>query len=390
MATPTIEISGLCDERFHGVRDEFERNFTERGDVGAALTITIDGNTVVDLCGGYRDGGRTKPWTPDTLVNVYSTTKGWLAAAMNMLVDAGELDLEAPVVRYWPEFGAEGKDRVLVRHLLTHEAGLPTTSVDVPDEAVYDPAAMARALEQSTLYWEPETRQGYHAATFGWLNAEVLRRVTGMSAGTFVRERMAAPLGADIFIGLPGSEDTRTAEMLVPVAPPDPAASPIQRLLADPTSMTARTFSNPPRPPKVANTRRWRGAEIPSSNGHASARGLARFYTALALGGEVDGVRLMSEGAVRNAARERVNSDDAILGMRTRRSLGFMLPVPELGDPRGPGAFGHAGMGGSLGFADPDHRLAFGYVMNQMGPAIDLRSRSLGKALDTALARKGR
>jgi CubicO group peptidase (beta-lactamase class C family) len=386
MATPTIEISGLCDERFLGVRDEFERNFAERGDVGAALTITIDGSAVVDLYGGYRDGARRQPWTPDTLVNVYSTTKGWLAAAMNMLVDAGELDLDAPVVRYWPGFGTNGKDRVLLRHLLTHEAGLPTTSVDVPNEAVYDPAAMARALEQSTLFWEPGTRQGYHAATFGWLNAEVLRRITGMSAGRFVRERIAEPLGADIFIGLPESEDARTAEMLVPVAPPDPAVSPMQRLLADPASMTARTFSNPPRPPRVANTRRWRAAEIPSSNGHASARGLARYYTALALGGEVDGVRLMSEGAVENAAKERVNSEDAILGMRTRRSLGFMLPVPELGDPRGPAAFGHAGMGGSLGFADPDHRLAFGYVMNQMGPTIDLRSRSLTKALYAALA----
>jgi CubicO group peptidase (beta-lactamase class C family) len=387
MATPTIEISGRCEARFNGVREQFERNFSERGDVGAALTITIDGETVVDLCGGYRDKARTQAWTPDLLVNVYSTTKGWLAAAMNMLVEAGELDLESAVVRYWPEFGTHGKDAVLVRHLLTHEAGLPTTSIDVPDEAVYEPATMARALEQSTLYWVPGTRQGYHAATFGWLNGELLRRVTGMSAGTFVRERIAGPLGADIFIGLPESEDGRTAEMLTPVAPPDMAASPMQRLLADPTSMTARTFSNPPRPPKVANTRRWRGAEIPSSNGHASARGLARFYTALALGGAVDGVRLLGEAAVANAARERVNSEDAILGMRTRRSLGFMLPVPELGDPRGPGAFGHAGMGGSLGFADPDQRLGFGYVMNQMGPTVDLRARSLGKALYAALAR---
>jgi CubicO group peptidase (beta-lactamase class C family) len=273
MATPTIEISGRCEARFNGVREQFERNFSERGDVGAALTITIDGETVVDLCGGYRDRARTQAWTPDTLVNVYSTTKGWLAAAMNMLVEAGELDLESAVVRYWPEFGTHGKDAVLVRHLLTHEAGLPTTSIDVPDEAVYEPATMARALEQSTLYWVPGTRQGYHAATFGWLNGELLRRVTGMSAGTFVRERIAEPLGADIFIGLPESEDGRTAEMLTPVAPPDVAASPMQRLLADPASMTARTFSNPPRPPKVANTRRWRGAEIPSSNGHASARG---------------------------------------------------------------------------------------------------------------------
>ena len=385
MAAPTIEISGTWHGDFAGVREEFERNFSERGDVGAALVVYIDGEKVIDLWGGHRNAAGTKPWEADTLVNVYSTTKGWLAGAMNMLADRGELEIEAPVTKYWPEFGQNGKGSVLVRHLLTHEAGLPAPSVDVPDEAVYDQDAMARALEQSTLYWEPGTNQGYHAATFGWLNAEVLRRVTGMSAGAFVRKNIAGPLDADLFIGLPENEDARTAEMLVPVASADSGSRPAAAALADPTSLTYRVFNNPPRPPKAANTRRWRGAEIPSSNGHASAEGLARYYAALSLGGKLGGIRLMSEEAVTNAARERVTSPDAILVMTTSRSLGFMLPVAELGDPRGPAAFGHAGMGGSLGYADPEYRMGFGYVMNQMGPVVDLRSRSLSKALYKAL-----
>ncbi len=388
MTAPAIEISGTCPPEFAGVREEFERNFSERGDVGAAVVVYLNGKKVVDLWGGHRDGARTKPWEPNTLVNVYSTTKGWLAGAMNMLADRRQLDLEAPVAEYWPEFAANGKGSALVRHLLTHQVGLPAPSVDVPDEAVYDQDTMAKALEESTLYWEPGTKQGYHAATFGWLNAEVLRRITGMSAGTFLRTEIAGPLGADLWIGLPESEDARTAEMLVPVAAADPALSPVAAAMADPSTLSYRVFNNPPRPPKVANTRRWRAAEIPSSNGHASAEGLARYYGALALGGELDGVRLMSAEAVANAAKERVSSADEILVMKTSRSLGFMLPVPELGDPRGPEAFGHAGMGGSLGFADPEHRLGFGYVMNQMGPAIDLRSRSLSKAVYEALGAK--
>jgi CubicO group peptidase (beta-lactamase class C family) len=386
MTAPTIEISGTCPTEFAGVREEFERNFGERGEVGAALVVYLGGEKVIDLCGGHRDGARSEPWEPDTLVNVYSTTKGWLAGAMNMLADRGELDLEAPVTRYWPEFGQNGKGSVLVRHLLTHQAGLPAPSVDVPDEAVYDQDVMAKALAESTLYWMPGDNQGYHAATFGWLNSEVLRRVTGISAGAFVREQIAGPLGADLWIGLPESEDARTAETLVPVAPADPSASVVAAAMADPTTLSYRVFNNPPRPPKVANTRRWRAAEIPSSNGHASADGLARYYAALGLGGELDGVRLMSDEAVANAAKERVTSADAILVMKTSRSLGFMLPLAEQGDPRGPAAFGHAGMGGSLGYADPEHRLGFGYVMNQMGPAIDLRSRSLSQALYVALA----
>jgi CubicO group peptidase (beta-lactamase class C family) len=307
---------------------------------------------------------------------------------MSMLADRRELDLEAPVTKYWPEFGQHGKEAVRVRHLLTHQAGLPAPSVDVPDEAVYDQDTMAKALAESTLYWQPEEKQGYHAATYGWLNAEVLRRITGMSAGRFVREQIAEPLGADLWIGLPENEDARTADMLVPVAPADPKASPVAAAMADPTTLSYRVFNNPPRPPKVANTRRWREAEIPSSNGHASAEGLARYYAALSQGGSFRGADLMSEKAVANAAKERVTSPDEILVMKTSRSLGFMLPVPELGDPRGPGAFGHAGMGGSLGFADPDHRLGFGYVMNQMGPAIDTRSRSLSKAVYDALRRE--
>lgn len=242
-----------------------------------------------------------------------------------------------------------------IRHLLTHTSGLPAPTVKVPDEALYDWAAMIDALERSTLWWEPGTRCGYHAATFGWLNGELVRRISGQSVGQYLREHIAGPIGADVAIGLTESEQARTVETLAPAA--------------------------------AVNTRRWREAEIPSSNGHASARGLARLYTPLALGGAWNGVRVLSEAGVELAAREQIHMKDVVTGMDTRRTLGYMLPDSRMGDPRPLTAFGHPGMGGSLGFADPAHRLAFGYVMNQMIIGSDSRAMSLSRAVYRCLNR---
>ncbi len=289
---------------------------------------------------------------------------------------------DAPVAHYWPEFAQKGKDGVLIRHILTHTAGLPAPSMKVPDEALYEWDTMVHALEQSTLWWKPGTQCGYHAATFGWLNGEVLRRITGMSIGKFIRTQIAGPLGADVFIGLSESEQARTDETI----PPSQLGRLIFRLafvLGGKTKLMV--FTNPPRPPKAANTRRWREAEIPSSNGHASARGLVRMYTALALGGKANEVRLLSEASVDCASREQVHAKDIVSGTWERRTLGFMRSTPELGDPRPPTAFGHPGMGGSFGFADPPKRLAMGYVMNKMIIGPDSRYADLCRAVYACL-----
>jgi len=381
----TIEkfpVSGFVAEDFEKVRDAFTANFTQRGEVGAALHVTVGGVPVVDLWGGAADAAQTRPWTPDTLVNVWSTTKGWLALAMHMLADQGRLDFDAPVSKYWPEFAQKGKESVLVRHLLTHTAGLPAPSMRLPHDAVYDWERMAKSLEQSKLFWKPGSQCGYHAGTFGWLNGEVLRRITGMSAGQFIRTQIAAPLKADVYVGLKGAELERTAETI----PFSALAYLVFRLsLRIRSRMALMAFTNPPRPSNLANTLRWREAEIPSSNGHASARGLARLYTLLAVGGEVEGVRLLSAPAVKLAGQEQVRGKDVILGMPTRRTLGYLLSGGGPVDPIPLTAFGHPGMGGSLGFADPSNRLAMGYVMNHMVFGLDIRSAELSRAVYACL-----
>jgi CubicO group peptidase (beta-lactamase class C family) len=382
MAKNTFPVTGWVAAGFEPVRAAFEANFTKGVEVGAAVHVTIGGEVAVDLWGGAADAAGTRPWTPDTLVNVWSTTKGWLALAMHMLAEEGLLDFDAPVARYWPEFAQNGKDGVLVRHILTHTAGLPAPSMKVPDKAVYEWDTMVHSLERSELFWEPGTQCGYHAATFGWLNGEVLRRITGMSVGEFLRSRIAGPLAADTFIGLSPQKDERTAETV-----PSPA---VGRLLFRALTifggrMRALAFTNPPRPMQAANTPRWRAAEIPSSNGHASARGLARLYTPLALGGTWNGVRLLSEAGVERAGREQVVAKDVVAGTRVRRTLGFMLPEPELGDPRPMTAFGHPGLGGSIGFADPPSRLAMGYVMNRLIIGPDDRYAQLCRAVYSCL-----
>ncbi len=322
-------ISGTVAPRFARVRAVFESNLEKRREVGAALHVTMDGESVVDLWGGAADAASTRPWQPDTLANVWSTTKGWLALAMHMLVDRGLLDLDAPVARYWPEFAAEGKEGVLVRHLLAHTAGLPGCTMQVPDDAIYDWDAMVHNLAHSTLLWEPGTKCGYHAGSFGWLNGEVLRRITGMSVGEFLRVHIAGPLKADIFVGLTPEEIARAADII----PPSPFGVAAFRLgLAMGGRARRLAFTNPPRPARAASSRRWREAQIPSSNGHASARGLARLYTPLALGGAVPGVRLLSEANVTRASAECFRGKDVVAGF-ARRSLGFMLADPGRGDP---------------------------------------------------------
>ncbi|MGH0032398.1 MAG: serine hydrolase domain-containing protein [Myxococcota bacterium] len=387
--TERPEIHGTCDPRYERVLRAFEENFraapgTPRHEIGAALAVTVDGETVVDLWAGSADpaaaegGGR--PWQKDTLVNVYSTTKGVTALCAHRLAEEGRLDLDAPVARYWPEFAQAGKQDVPVRWLLSHRAALPAVREILPAEALYDWDAMCSALAAEEPWWTPGEQHGYHALTYGWLVGEVVRRVDGRSLGTYFREEIAEPLGLDFHIGLPEGEHARCADM-GPMAMPDPTvegANLAQALLTDPEGMLARAFMNPPSMAAGPNVPAWRSAEIPGANGHGTALALARLYGALACGGRLEGVHVLGPEAVATASTEQSHGDDAVLKLRTRIGLGFMLSQDRPGAAFGPGArgFGHPGAGGSVGFADPDARVGFGYVMNRMGPHILLDPRA--------------
>ncbi len=384
MAAPaSIEVHGTHDKAFEPVRRAFEENFTEHGELGAAVSVVVDGKAVVDLWAGHADASRDRPWERDTIVNVYSTTKGMAALCGHILADRGQLDFEAPVVEYWPEFGQAGKETMPVAYLFSHQAGLYAVTAELKGDEALDWDTMTGLLAAQEPLWTPGEKQGYHAVTFGYLVGEIVRRISGRTIGAFLADEVTGPLGVDFLIGTPAGEDHRIADMQQPAPPPaDAPASPLN----DPDGPFARATRM--RSNLDVNSREWRAAEIPSSNGHGNARALARIYGALARGGEIDGVSLLSAEAIKRAAAERVSSHDEVLPMATRRSLGYMLPLGDL-DQRGPNAFGHAGMGGSLGYADPDTKLGFGYVMNQMWSggmmSPDPRAGSLVKALNESL-----
>jgi CubicO group peptidase (beta-lactamase class C family) len=368
MATVPL-IEGTCDPRFGAVRTAFGGNFEKHGEIGAAVAVAIDGRLVVDLWGGHADAARRSPWRRETLVNVFSVGKGLTALCALVLHERGRLDLDAPVCRWWPEFAAGGKDGITVRQLLCHRAGLPAVRAPLPDDAMLHWDTMTGALARQEPWWPPGTRHGYHVNTFGFLVGEVVRRVSGRTLGTFLREEIAARLDADFHIGLPARDEARVAEFFWP-SEMDPARHAVPGPLGDEQQMIRNTYVNPPglSGHGVVNTSQWRRAEIPSTNGHATARGVARVYAALAAGGTLDGVEIVGRETLAEAVAEHANGPDAVLGRASRFGLGFQLPQPERPLGPNPGAFGHFGAGGALGFADPEAGVAFGYVMNRMGP----------------------
>lgn len=382
VAFPHRVAAGDTAPGFEPVRGAFEAVLAREGELGAALCVMVEGKTVVDLWGGPADIAGTKPWTADSLVNVWSVTKGAVALAIHVLVDEGSLELDAPVAAYWPEFARHGKGKVLVRQVLSHTAGLPAPSARLPHEKVYDWDAMIASIEESELFWEPGTRMGYHAATYGWILGEILRRVAGVSFGEFLRAHVSGPLGADLFVGLSPDEESRAAEIKGSAALSGPVGNLVFRAsLALGGKARNYSINNPPRPYEAANGHRWRSAQIPSSNGHASARGLARLYAPLASGGEAFGLRVLSPAALERATREEARMKDLVTGQTESRSLGFMLPLPGGPDPRPVGAFGHPGKGGSMGFAEPGRRLSFGFVANAMRDMGDGRWEALYRAV---------
>ncbi len=355
-----IEIHGYCEERFESVKEVFADNFKSDLDVGASLAITINGKFVMDIWAGYCDEAQTRLWEKDTIVNVYSTTKVMTALCVLMLVDRGLIDLDAPVATYWPEFAQAGKEKTPVRYLLSHTAGLPGWDQSIQAETLYDWNRCVSLLAAQKPWWIPGTKSGYHSITFGYLLGELVRRVTGKSLGTFFREEIAIPLKADFHIGFSEEFDTRVGELL----PPPPIGESLGT--ADPNSIPTRVFSNPVLTGRETLTREWRAAEIPASNGHGNARSIVRVASALACGGELDGVKLLSLETIEKAIEEQSYSPDLALSVPIRFGLGFGLVSKDNPISPNPRAFYWGGWGGSHVTMDLDAKLSWAFAMNKM------------------------
>ncbi|TET77358.1 MAG: class A beta-lactamase-related serine hydrolase [Dehalococcoidia bacterium] len=380
-----MAISGKCDPKFERVRDEFERNFKEREEVGASVCVTLEGETVVDLWGGTADLDTGDPWKEDTVSVVFSSTKGATALCAHILASRGLLDIDAPVVKYWPEFGKAGKENITVKLLLNHQAGLPHVRKPLPQGAYYDWDVMVHALEEQEPFWEPGTRHGYEVVVFGWLVGEVVRRVSGKSLGRFFQDEVARPLGLDFWIGLPEEIELRVAKIIM---------FDIQQMMDTPFFGTA--MSDPNSIPGLCITndggtmvsgvdvRAFHAAEIGGVGGITNARGLAGMYAPLACGGSLKGVNLVDHDTLaRMSAVSSATGQDMTLLLPARYSLGYWKSLDNRRQPSGlqdsmilsEDAFGHAGAGGSIGFADPRERMSFGYTMNRMGIELGLNPR---------------
>ncbi len=339
------------------------------------MAVTVDGELVVDIWGGYADEDQSRPWERDTITNVWSTTKTMTALCALILADQGELDLNRAVSDYWPEFGATGKRNVvLVRHLLGHTAGLPGWSAPMTIEDLYDWEKATSLLAAQEPWWEPGTASGYHAVTQGYLVGEVIRRVTGQTVGTFLREQVAGPLGADFHIGLDPGDFGRVANVI----PPPPMS---EEAVAAASDIAVRTFTNPPLAAEPAWTEGWRRAEIPAANGHGNARSVAAIQAVMANGGEAGGRRLLSAAGVERVLEEQANGTDLVIGIPIRFGVGYGLPSPEMPISPSERACFWGGWGGSVILIDMDNRMTFAYMMNRMGDGLVGDDRGFGLAI---------
>jgi CubicO group peptidase (beta-lactamase class C family) len=368
-------VQGFARDQYAPVRTAFAHNLANGVDLGAAVCVTVEGETVVDLWGGFADSAAVRPWHRDTIVNVYSTTKTVTALTALLLADRGELDFDAPVARYWPEFAANGKQGVKVSHVMSHSAGLPGWQQPMRTEDLYDWEKATTLLAAQAPDWQPGTACGYHALTQGYLIGEVVRRITGRSLGTVLRDEIADPLHADFHIGLPVSEDARVAELIPPPAGPPPVIAA--------TDLQARVVANPAPEASQVNSRAWRSAEIPAAGGTGNARSVAQLHTILANGGVAMGRRFMSEHGCRRALDLQIAGRDLILDMPLRFGMGFALGDGLMPNPN---TLYWGGLGGSLAIIDLDARTTFCYVMNKMsGTVADLRGLGLAMAMWEAM-----
>ena len=377
----------ICVEGFERVREAFDANFVDPGELGAAVSVVVDGRPVVDLWGGLADTHTERAWSGETPVLVYSATKGPTATCALLLWERGLLDLDAPVAEVWPEFAAGGKQTVTTRYLLTHQAGLPIFDEPITFNECHDPDLVAGRLAAQTPHWEPGTAHGYHPLTWGWLVGEVVRRVSGRSVGTMVAEELAGPLGLDLWVGLPPEREASVARVaagrfdLSAMSPDDPGLTFVAAIM-DIESLTFKAFANPPGQLDVEsfNAPELHQAEWPAVNGIGTARALATLYGELALD------RVLSAATLDEATRPQVSGPDKVLAVETSFGLGFSLHS-VIASQAG-GAFGHEGAGGSVAFADRSKGLGFAYVMNQLTASLgaDRRARRLVEAVYACLS----
>ena len=369
------EVHGSCDERFAGVREALAQQL-DGDELGASIAVDLDGETVVDLWGGYRDLERTTPWSQDTIVNVWSTTKCVLNLAALLLVERGELDLNAPVGDYWPEFSANGKKHVLVRHLMSHTSGVSGWEQPFSVRDMYDWPTATERLAQQRPWWEPGTASGYHAASQGFLVGEVIRRITNTTFRKFVDDEIAGPLGADFQVGAREEDRGRIAPVVAP--PREEQAGDI-----DPASIAVRTFTAPVMSVKATTTPEWRAADLGALNGHSNARGVLDVLRLLSLGGSAGGVRLLSPGTIERVFDVQADGTDLVLEAPFTWGTGFCLGSPAVPYVPSGRTFFWGGWGGSLAVLDLDRRLTISYMMNRMAPGL------LGSARSEAYVRAG-
>jgi CubicO group peptidase (beta-lactamase class C family) len=382
LTTKAGTVEGFCDTKFSGLIDAFVQNFETRGEVGASCAITLEGKTVVDLWGGKKAPGG-EPWDKDTISIIFSSTKGAMCLCAHMLADRGQLDLNAPIVKYWPEFGQNGKETATVDMALDHSVGVPHVR-EVPKPGAFnDYDHMVDVIAKEAAFWPPGTRNGYHAVTMSWTVGEIVHRAANKRMGKFFQDEVAKPLGLEFWIGLPEEQESRVAPMF-PAAPTPEAMESrfFKKAMGDTTSAShffLRDFMA-----FNANSREGHAAELGAANGITNARGLAGVYAPLANGGTLNGVRLVGEDTLARMGRVAMAThEDATLVIPTRFALGYMK---SMDNRRLPGtdsasclisdaAFGHVGAGGSFGFADPECKMSFGYTMNQMGLGLLLNDR---------------
>ena len=381
-----MHIQGYFDLKFEALKDAFAALFDDPQERGMALCVQVGGETVVDLWAGVADKDGQQAWHRDTILNLFSCTKTFTAVTALQLVGEGKLELDAPVARYWPEFAAAGKGKITLRHLLSHQAGLPALRQMLAPEALYDWQTMTAALAAEQPWWALGEGHGYAPITYGWLVGEVLRRVEGCGPGESIVARTAKPLGLDFHVGLADEEFDRVAIISRGKGNFGDAAA--QRLLktmmSDPSAMSTRAFTNPPSIMTSTNKPEWRRMQQPAANGHGNARSLAGFYSGL-----LDG-RLLEPELLAELTREHAVGEDQTLLTRTRFGLGCMLDQPDVANATygmGARAFGHPGAGGSIGFADPERDVAFGFVTNNLGPFVlmDPRAQKLARLLADCL-----
>ena len=362
MSDAQLEIHGTCKPGFEPVRDAFAANFAERDEIGASVAVVYGGQPVVELWAGWADPARTRPWQPDTLTNVWSTTKAMTSLCAHLLMDRGELDADAPVARYWPEFAASGKGEIPVRWIMAHQSGLTGLAAPVTVADYYDWEKITELLAAQAPLFPPGTTSGYQAITFGYLIGEVIRRIAAQSVGRFFATEIAGPLDADFHIGLPEPELGRCSELLG-VRPTENEQAALAQAYANASAAAMAALLNPSLTGDEANADDWRMAEIPAANGHGTALALATVFGAVTDGSE----RLISARTVEAARTGNGVHTDLVLGFPIEFGLGFGLSSTEHHFGPNPAAFGHDGFGGSAVGGDPEAGVAFAYVMNRMG-----------------------